>query len=97
MNMRRLIASAILLVFSVPGFAQQATPGLQNAGSLTIDQIQQVSPALARYAQQDLIEGLWKRPQLSRRDRSIVTLSIVIAKNQTASLGIFISNASITA
>ncbi|WP_429573393.1 carboxymuconolactone decarboxylase family protein [Paraburkholderia sp. UCT70] len=42
-----------------------------------------VSPAFARYTNQTVLGGLWKRPQLSPRDRSIVTLSVLIARNQT--------------
>jgi 4-carboxymuconolactone decarboxylase len=41
-----------------------------------------VAPALDRYAQGPLA-GLWKRPDLTLRDRSIVTLAALIARNQT--------------
>ena len=40
------------------------------------------APALARYAQGPLAE-LWKRPGLTPRDRSIVTIAALIARNQT--------------
>jgi 4-carboxymuconolactone decarboxylase len=44
----------------------------------------QVAPALERY-RQGVVEGaLWARPQLSRRDRSLVTVAALIARNQTA-------------
>lgn len=43
------------------------------------------SPALQKYEQTTLAE-LWKRPGLSARDRSLVTLGIVIARNQTTEL-----------
>ena len=39
-------------------------------------------PALEKYAQGPLSE-LWKRPGLSPRDRSIVTVAALIARNQT--------------
>ncbi|MDR6423762.1 4-carboxymuconolactone decarboxylase [Paraburkholderia phenoliruptrix] len=42
-----------------------------------------VSPAFDRYTKQTVLGGLWKRPQLSARDRSVVTLSVLIARNQT--------------
>lgn len=46
-------------------------------------EVRGVSPALEKYTL-DLIAGnLWKRPDLSPRDRSIVTLSVLIARNQT--------------
>src|SRR4051812_4603594 len=49
-----------------------------------------VAPALERYAQDTLADKLWKRPGLSVRDRSIVTLAALIARNQTADLPSYI-------
>lgn len=46
------------------------------------DDIGAVAPALEKYAQGPLAE-LWERPGLAPRDRSIVTLSALIARNQT--------------
>lgn len=48
--------------------------------------LQRVSPALARYTQESLLDELWKRPDLSPRDRSIVTVTVLIARNQTRGL-----------
>lgn len=42
-----------------------------------------VAPALDKYAEGTLA-GLWKRPDLKPRDRSIVTLAALIARNQPA-------------
>jgi 4-carboxymuconolactone decarboxylase len=42
-----------------------------------------VSPALVKYTQRSIIDDLWKRPDLSARDRSIVTVAALIARNQT--------------
>lgn len=41
-----------------------------------------VAPALDKYVQGPIAE-LWKRPELSPRDRSIVTIAALIARNQT--------------
>src|SRR5213080_2339160 len=41
-----------------------------------------VAPALEKYAQGPLAD-LWKRPGLTPRDRSIVTIAALIARNQT--------------
>ncbi|WP_341809932.1 carboxymuconolactone decarboxylase family protein [Paraburkholderia tuberum] len=49
-----------------------------------------VSPAFARYTSQTVLGGLWKRPQLSPRDRSIVTLSVLIARNQTIEMPFYL-------
>lgn len=51
--------------------------------SLTTVDLKSASPAFERYTNQTVLDGLWKRPQLSARDRSIVTLSVLIARNQT--------------
>jgi len=45
-----------------------------------------VAPALGRYAQDILADKLWKRPGLSLRDRSLVTMAALIARGQTANL-----------
>jgi len=40
---------------------------------LTYDDVRAVSPALEHYTKGPLLDGLWKRPDLSPRDRSIIT------------------------
>ncbi|MEF0944382.1 carboxymuconolactone decarboxylase family protein, partial [Rhizobium sp. BR 362] len=88
--MRRILAAtAISLTMGEPVFAQEGTGsgGMpERASSLSTGDIRSVSPALARYAEEDVIGNLWQRPQLSRRDRSIVTLSVLIARNQAIDL-----------
>jgi 4-carboxymuconolactone decarboxylase len=48
----------------------------------TLDEVRNVAPGLEKYAQGPLAD-LWKRPGLAPRDRSIVTLAALIARNQT--------------
>jgi len=50
---------------------------------LTYDDVRAVSPALEHYTKGPLLDGLWKRPDLSPRDRSIITGSALIARIQT--------------
>jgi len=50
---------------------------------LTYDDVRAVSPALEYYTKGPLLDGLWKRPDLSPRDRSVVTVSALIARIQT--------------
>jgi 4-carboxymuconolactone decarboxylase len=45
-----------------------------------------VSAALERYTNDTVRGDLWKRPDLSSRDRSIVTLAALLARNQTVEL-----------
>ena len=50
-----------------------------------------VAPALEKYAQDTLFGDLWKRPGLSLRDRSIVTLAALITRNQTAEMAHYLN------
>ena len=47
---------------------------------LSYDDVRAVSPALVHYTKGPLLDGLWKRPEMSRRDRSIVTVAALIAR-----------------
>ena len=47
------------------------------------EDVRAVAPALEAYAQKFVHGDLWKRPGLSPRDRSIVTVAALIARNQT--------------
>ena len=49
----------------------------------TLEDLRTVAPAFAKYTEGPLLNGLWKRPGLSPRDRSIITVSVLIARNQT--------------
>ncbi len=51
-----------------------------------LEQMRAVSPALERFTLGPALGELWKRPELSARDRSIVTLSALIARNQPSEL-----------
>jgi 4-carboxymuconolactone decarboxylase len=50
---------------------------------LTYDDVRAVSPALEQYTKGPLLDGLWKRPGISPRDRSIVTVAPLVARIQT--------------
>jgi len=56
----------------------QETPSLSDLKS--------VSPAFERYTAHTVFDSLWKRPQLSPRDRSVVTLSVLIARGQVVEM-----------
>lgn len=53
---------------------------------LNIEDIQFVSPALAHYTQEAVINGVWKRPELSPRDRGLITAAALIARSQTLAM-----------
>jgi 4-carboxymuconolactone decarboxylase len=53
--------------------------------------IKVVAPALDKYTQERLLGEVWKRPGLSARDRSIVTVAALIARNQTIELPYYLN------
>lgn len=52
-----------------------------------------VAPALDKYTQDTLLGEVWKRPSLSTRDRSILTLAALIARNQTIEMAFYVNRA----
>ncbi|MGO4478512.1 carboxymuconolactone decarboxylase family protein [Massilia sp. 2TAF26] len=52
-----------------------------------------MTPALDHYTRHLLLGDLWRRPGLSARDRSIVTLSVLVAKNQAHELPFYLNRA----
>jgi 4-carboxymuconolactone decarboxylase len=58
---------------------------------LPLKDIRMVAPALEKYAQGRLLGEAWKRPGLAPRDRSIVTLAALIARNQTIEMPYYLN------
>lgn len=54
----------------------------------SLDDVRAVSPALAHNTQALLLGEVWRRPGLSPRDRSLVTVAALIARNQPAELAV---------
>jgi 4-carboxymuconolactone decarboxylase len=85
------LLTATILSFLLNGApsAQAQQAGAQaglGAGVLLPDELRQVAPGLERYRQATLLGNLWQRPDLSPRDRSVVTVAALIARNQTAEM-----------
>jgi 4-carboxymuconolactone decarboxylase len=64
--------------------------GSAQANSRSED-MRMVAPALEKYTQERLFGDVWKRPGLAPRDRSIVTLAALIARNQTIELPFYLN------
>jgi 4-carboxymuconolactone decarboxylase len=61
-----------------------------NAGEPTVPgTVSSVVPALDKYLQGP-VAALWRRPELSPRDRSIVTIAAIIARNGTTELPAYV-------
>lgn len=80
--MNYLASAALSLSIAAATTAHAQSPG----GSSPIEGLGAVSPALEAYTTQDLYGKVWQRPDLSARDRSIVTVASLIARNQTTDM-----------
>jgi 4-carboxymuconolactone decarboxylase len=79
--MMRLVAAGLLgAMLSVPLAAQDKPASIAPAD------MHWVAPALADYTDDVLYGDVWKRPELNLRDRSLVTISALIAEGNTAQL-----------
>jgi 4-carboxymuconolactone decarboxylase len=61
--------------------------------ALTPADIASVAPVLATYTKSKIVDELWQRPGLSKKDRYLVTLSTLIARAQTAGMLHYFNNA----
>ncbi len=77
MNLFSITIASLTLLASTPALAQSTQ---------LRDGVRAVAPALEKYQHDTLFGDLWKRPGLGARDRSIITLSALITRNQTAEL-----------
>src|SRR5918997_68602 len=82
--MKALATTLASLCFSASAAAeaQVAVP----TSTVRQEDVRSVAPALERYTQERLLGEVWKRPGLAARDRSIVTLAALIARNQTVEM-----------
>jgi 4-carboxymuconolactone decarboxylase len=87
---------AVLLAvgaFSTAKADQAIVPSCAVVTSPAPDDVRMVAPALEKYTREQLLEGLWRRPGLSPRDRSIITVSALIARNQTIEMPFYFNMA----
>jgi 4-carboxymuconolactone decarboxylase len=82
--MTLLVTTAVSLSLMAP-FSAHAEEAKAMLNASTLDDVRKVAPALEKYAQGPLAD-LWRRPGLGARDRSIVTLAALIARNQTVDM-----------
>ncbi|MBV9531095.1 MAG: carboxymuconolactone decarboxylase family protein [Bradyrhizobium sp.] len=85
--MRKLAATLFSLCLIAGGRTAAKQAKIEGASPMSKSQdVRVVAPALEKYANEVISGDLWKRPGLSRRDRSIVTVSALIARDQTVEL-----------
>src|SRR5829696_8338215 len=89
----KTLAAALVSLSLFASTSTQAEPTKLPQGSnsmLTQNDIRAVSPALEKYAQERLLGDLWQRPGLGARDRSLVTLAALIARNQAIEMPFYL-------
>jgi 4-carboxymuconolactone decarboxylase len=89
--MKFLIATVVSfsIVASAASGQQTTIEGLKTMP--TAEDIRAVAPALEKYAKGVVLGDLWKRPGLPGRDRSIVTVAALIARDQTVELPYYLN------
>src|SRR5437660_73978 len=68
-----------------------ASPSAQADATRMREDVRKVAPALEKYWEGTLLGDVWKRPGLTPRDRSIVTLAALIARNQTIEMPFYLN------
>src|SRR5688500_2622602 len=81
----KLIAAALASLSLVASAMAAADPTKAS------DDVRAVAPALEKYRQGIVLGDVWKRPGLSGRDRSIVTLAALVARNQTLEMPYYLA------
>jgi 4-carboxymuconolactone decarboxylase len=79
----KLLAATITSLALIASSAQAQETKAMPKSMLTRDDVRMVAPALDKYTQDRLLGDVWKRPGLAPRDRSIITIAALIARNQT--------------
>jgi 4-carboxymuconolactone decarboxylase len=86
-------AIALLSLMAMQPARAEETASMSEKLTLTLtnEEVRTVAPALEAYAQRRLLGDVWKRPDLAPRDRSIVTLAALIARNQTIEMPFYLN------
>ena len=89
----RLLAATLASLCSIAWLATQVEPATATTKRDIVMQsdVGTVAPALERYTRDRVLGEVWKRPGLTPRDRSIVTLAALIARNQTVEMPFYLN------
>lgn len=88
-----LIAAAIATLSVLAVACSEPNRHATNGDEPPLGGVEGVSPALAHYRDDIVVGELWNRPGLSQRYRSVVTVSALIANNQTLEMPYYMSRA----
>lgn len=91
MNIRTAIVAALSLMATPSLAAEEKSTATGAKPELTREDVRAVAPALDAYTQDRLLGDVWKRPGLSPRDRSIVTLAALITRSQAIEMPFYLN------
>jgi 4-carboxymuconolactone decarboxylase len=89
--MKLFIALLAPLALMSSSLQAQETTTMATQATLSRVDIQAVALALDKYTQDRLLGEVWKRPGLNARDRGIITVAALIARNQTIELPFYLT------
>ena len=89
----RPVAIALLSLMALQSARAGEAASVTEKLTLRNEDVRSVAPALQAYTQGRLLGDVWKRSDLAPRDRSLVTISALIANGQTAQLTPHLSKA----
>ena len=90
--MKRLVTAIASLFLMALSPAEAEQPDIAGR-RLSPDDVRRVAPALEKYTQERLYGEVWKRPGLTPRDRSIVTIAALIARDLTLPMPYYFNQA----
>ncbi len=89
----RLVAATLGSLCLIASLGTQVEPAQATTkGDIaTQEDVRRVAPALERYTRDRVLGEVWKRPGLTPRDRSVVTLAALIARGQTIEMPFYLN------
>jgi 4-carboxymuconolactone decarboxylase len=91
--MKRTTLMLAALAFVCIQAEAPAADAMQKTAPTTPQDFHAVAPALERYTNERLLGEVWKRPGLDARDRSIITLAALIARQDAVELPFYLHRA----
>jgi 4-carboxymuconolactone decarboxylase len=91
--MNRMTLMLAALAFICTHANAREAGGLQKPAPTTPQDFHAVAPALESYTNERLLGEVWNRPGLDARDRSIITLAALIARQDAVELPFYLNRA----
>jgi 4-carboxymuconolactone decarboxylase len=65
----------------------------KNSEKIAIDDLRAIAPEFAKLTQDFLFGDIWKRPELSQRDKSLITVTCLVALNRVEQVDFHLNKA----